>query len=801
VSNWDFFPTVRDDKIVAVTLSLLLMSGVVAVVQPAIATSQPDALLVKSLLQSVPANGGTYKVLIISLQTTASQPLIATSTFSVLLSSSNVGVGTVVGSVLFPAGKTFVLANVTTTSTAGSTTITASAQGFQPGSTSVQTQKMGGSPTGIEVFTAPSRTVAQQNYTGQIIVELVDARGNPAQAPTDTPISLSSSSTMVATTGGPTIIVPQGSALVSANYTTGFAPGTATIAASAPGLLGGSATVAVLGSIPTQLRALASTNPAPRDSGQILAVWLVDQSGNPTEAPSNIQLSISNSNTTEVTAPSEATIPAGQSYIDLPLETHSATGLAAKLTISAFNLSSTYIEMGVQTPSIQPGQLSLKLNFAPQSLIADNGTFSAVFVNLLQNGRPAIAPQDTMIQLASNDLGVVGINNSVKMVFGSSWALARVWTSYHVGTAQITATGTNLVSDEAPINAFGEAPSILNVAVTPGTLPATGGTFQALTVGLEGANGQPAETPYNATFNVVSSNPSVLPMNTTVTIPEGRSSVLVGLTTTASPGQTSITVSGQGYSPARASLDTVVPGPSVLKLSLSPQTDIQTPLSPAGMLGVQLLDTNGDPVQTTQSLNVTVTASNSTVVGTSITASFSPGTDFEVIPLAVSQGGTTQLTATSPGLLPSSASATFLNYPLVTEIFGSASQVLVNSTARITVNATVQGIPLQGANVTWSTNLGFLSPPASMTEANGTTSTDFLSHTAGPATVVGTLRINGLAPINMTYNLDALTSFPTTGGSGGGFLGINLQTLVLAVAVAVVVLLAVVFVFGYYRKK
>jgi len=777
-----------------------MVAGALSAASAAAVSGQVLSLQVKSLIQSVPADGGTHSVLLISLGSTASESIISPITFDVLLSSSNVAAGTVPDSILFPQGKTFILANFTSTTAPGSTTITASAQGVQSGATQLQTLKLSGYPTSILVFMAPSRAVAQNSYTGRIILELVDSRGNPAPAPNDTVITLSSSNIVIGAPTSSTVTIPQGSAVGSAFYSTGLEVGTTIISASAAGLVGASAPVTVVGSMPTQLRALASTNPAPPDTDQVLAIWLLDQSGNPTEAPANIAVSISNSNTSEVTVPSSATIRAGSSYVDVPFRTWTATGLPAKLTIESLNLTSTSVEMSVITPSSQPGEMSLKLNFAPQSVVANGQSFNAVFVDLMKNGRPAIAPAGVPIALASNNYGVMSVTGSVTMQAGYSYAAATVKTSFTVGTVQITATATNIISDQEQITSVGLSPSLLTLSLSPRILPATGETFPALTVGLEASNGEPANTPANSTVRVFSSNPKVLPINTSVTIPEGYSSILVPLTTTASPGVASITVSGPGYSSASTTLTTAAPGPSGLRLSLSPQPGIETPLNPVSIMGLQLLDASGNPVQTTVPVQVTVTASNTTVLESPLNATFQVGSDFRLIPFQVSQAGSTQLTATSPGLLPSSVSASFLSYPLATGITGSAGEILVNSTMRVTFNATVQGVPLQGAEVTWSSNIGLVTPSNATTDANGTASTSFMTPKVGNASIVGTLQIPGLAPVSHTWHVEALAAFPSNNNSGG-FLGLDARTVVLAVAVAAVILLTVAVAFGLSRKK
>lgn len=786
----EFFPFVSSRQLVAIALSLALITGMAVAAPRTSADATGLSLKVQSLVQSVPADGKTYGVLAVSIQSSSGQPIIATSTFTVLVSSSNVGVGTVQGNFSFLAGRTFMLANLTTTSTPGSTVITASAQGYQPGSAQVQTQELSGFPVGVQVFAAPPRAVAQASYTGKLIVELVDARGDPAEAPSNTPITLSSSAPQIVSPSNGTLVVPRGSALAMMPYQTGLFVGPATISATAVGFSSSSTTVTVVGSPPAQLRALASTNPAPPNTNQVLVVWLLGPSGNPAPAPTNITVSISNSNLSEVEVPDHALIQMGTSYVDVPFRTMSATGLPAKLTITSGNLTSTSVEIQVLEPSASPGQGYLKLDFAPQTVLANGKAYTAAFVDLSLNGRPAVASTYVGITLTSNNVGVMGVNNSIWVFPGSSFAIATIQTSYEAGTAQITASALNYLSVEEQVTAYGAPPSLLSLSLSPAVLPATGEGFPALNVGLASASGQPVDAPSNVSLRVVSSDQSVVPINETISIPPGASSALVQLPTTSTPGRASITVSGQGYPSATTSVSTVIPTPSALKLIVDPQPGLQTPLNPITVMGVQLLDGEGNPVQTTVPIQVTVTGSNTSVLTAPMSVTFPVGGDLELVPMEAEGMGSVQLTATSPGLLPASASAQFLPYPLVTTINGSASEAPVNDTVLISVTAFVQGAPVQGATVSWTTDNGSLSSSTSVTGSNGTASDYFVSHLPGGADIGATLQVPGFTPAPLMFHVETVKGFPASSG-GGGFLGLNLQTIVLAAAVTAVVVMGV----------
>ncbi len=180
--------------VLMVTPSLTLAGG-------ATASLNASSLSLSIIPSKLPADGSTYPSVVVSLVEQAGTPTVALTDVTVFLSASQNNVGALPASVTIPMGKTFVIANFTTTTTPGQTVITASSPGLGSSSAQLTTLTPSGFPTHIQVFASPSILLArpsnQPSDQGTITVELTDDQGLPAKAPSSFAISLFSSTTSV----------------------------------------------------------------------------------------------------------------------------------------------------------------------------------------------------------------------------------------------------------------------------------------------------------------------------------------------------------------------------------------------------------------------------------------------------------------------------------------------------------------------------------------------------------------------------------------------------------------------------
>ena len=197
---------------VALAAILLLVSAVPEVVPAAPAQSAnpraPASLAVTIAPTSIPADGGTYPCVFVSLRDASGAPTLAASSTTVILTSSDTAVGEVLNSsVTIPVGQGYAVADFESTQTTGQTTITATATGLTSASSSATTSVPRGYPTVISLAAVPSDINSTSLRSGTLIVELRDEAGLPAKAVQDTDVSLFSSSPEIVSLPGSSVLI------------------------------------------------------------------------------------------------------------------------------------------------------------------------------------------------------------------------------------------------------------------------------------------------------------------------------------------------------------------------------------------------------------------------------------------------------------------------------------------------------------------------------------------------------------------------------------------------------------------
>lgn len=210
-------------------------------------SSFPAALSLTAAPKTLPADGGAYAAIFITLADQAGLPTLAPNATTVFLSSAETSVGSVLNSsMVFGPGRSYAVAYLRTTATPGKTTITASSPGLKSSSIAVQTAIPTGYPSVIALSAVPSQIVPATQYKGMLIVQLQDSTGLPARAVSDMQVRLLSSNVNVLSLND-TVPISSGNFSSTTDFATGLVPGQSVVTATSPGLVTGSTTVSVEG--------------------------------------------------------------------------------------------------------------------------------------------------------------------------------------------------------------------------------------------------------------------------------------------------------------------------------------------------------------------------------------------------------------------------------------------------------------------------------------------------------------------------------------------------------------------------
>ncbi|MHB1868751.1 MAG: hypothetical protein ACYCPP_07385, partial [Nitrososphaerales archaeon] len=284
------------------------------------ATTTGVELTIAAKPQILPADGGSYKAIVIQFVTLGTNlPVIPNSDITVYLSSSNAQTGTLPPSVTFPAGDLFYNVNFTTTTLPGTTTVYAVAQGYQTANLTLKTETVGGIPTALKVFFSPNQILAQTSMSSTVIVEAVDAFGNPVKLANNVSVSLSSSITQVGNVPS-SLTIPANESYAQTTFSPTNSSGETVITASAESLAPGSAVMTTISGSSSTSNALVIRFAPPvlfsdGATHQCIVVETVNSTtGNPSPAAGNTIVTLTSSTASVGVVQGVIEILSGQTY-------------------------------------------------------------------------------------------------------------------------------------------------------------------------------------------------------------------------------------------------------------------------------------------------------------------------------------------------------------------------------------------------------------------------------------------------------------------------------------------------------
>jgi len=728
--------------------------------------SENLTLAVESAPPILPADGGQYSSIVVQIRNGTGFPVPAGSDVEVVLSSSESEVGSVDRSVTIRKGSTFAIARFTSTFTPGVTTITAAADGFSTGSGEVRTLPLSGKPVKLVVSLGPEQLLPELGSNGTVVVQLLDANGVLAEAPSDIPVSLTSSNPSVATVD-PSLTIKSGSSYGVAHLYATFTPGVTTITASASGYATGSAVLTTKGPTPSKLAVYVTPPQIPEraDAYSLVVVQLQDSNGAPARAPVDIPIRLTSSNTTVgfLDRPS-IVIESGKTYATTRFM-GSVMGVA-QMTASAQMYGTGFATVKVVRPGmINKGRLAVYL--APPIVLPDNSTHRSVVVQLQDTeGNVARAERDVKVNLASSNINVGSVTPELTIEAGSTFKIANFSSTHAAGSTVITASATDFITSSATMTVAGAVPYRLVLSVVPSQLPADGEAHRSLVIQLQDAAGTPVKAPFDFTVMLSSSKTDVGTVEGTVTMMSGRSVAMAYFFSTPIAGVTTVTASASGYVSSSVDVRTVEPTPSNLKIYTAPS------ILPASgedfpVIVVQLQDSAGTPARARSDIEISLVSSASDVGRVDGRVILSRGEAFVRAKFyATSRPGESMITALASGYAKSSSKITTVLYPLTINFSTTASSINLTETATVTLTVRSMGEPVSGAEVFWKTSSGRLLDESEATDTSGSASARLRPERPGEAVVsfnvskIGYMKASGsfkimVLPLHFSINITA----------------------------------------------
>jgi len=584
----------------------------------------------------------------------------------------------------------------------GSSTITATAPQFRPGSATVN--------VGI-----PAIAIALSNATVGLTRSISGTVTLSSAAPTGgTTVTVSAAPFGIVTLSDVPVVIQSGA--ISGTFSlTGLAVGTANISGTAPGYTGGSASVnsSLLGQIAVERNITVAPG-----ANRPIAVSLA--SAAPT---GGVIITLVSSSPSNVAVSNTVTIAAGSTVPAIPATVTGFSFGSATITATAggFTGDSALVVTG-SALSFTPSVLNLSAG-AQQSLtlaLSDPAP-SNLTVNLLSsNPQAATVPAAvTILQNATSvSVPVTGVSSGSAIITATP-AIPNVLAA----TANVTVS--NLGSVQMPPSTTLTLGQTVPVQVTLSSVAPSGG----------------------ATVNLTSSSSSVTLSSSSVFIPAGSATPSVQPTMTgAGPGSSTITAAATGFNSATQTVNVTA------SFTLSPAT-ISFPSGSSQNLSL----TVSGPAPP-GGLTVNLSSSNGANASVPSTVVIGPGATSVQVPVAGLVPGTSVITASAAGITSGSATVTITNSGLilvsnVTVSPGQSAPLLVTLPVPASFNTTIALASSDPARATLSQSTVTIF--TGQTQATVPPSVNGVSF--GSATITATA--NGFGPGSGNVTVGAALSF------------------------------------------
>jgi hypothetical protein len=312
-------------------------------------------------------------------------------------------------------------------------------------------------PVSINLTAIPSQL--PPGGSGAVIVQLIDANGNPSPARQDVTVNLFSSEETIANVTQQ-VTIPFGKSHAEAQVKAGL-QGSVKLTATAEGFQSGSAQVSTLVFSDFALQLEPMNNPISPGDALHLRVGLA-ASGVPFETPAGVQVSVTVSVQGVPQQSVEVQPGASDAYFSIPVPSNlSLTTPFLSITAAAFGFTSATAAVGLSLRAGNPQEVIVGPPRA--NLTAQSAEFLSVS---LFNGTFAPAEGTIALSLFSSNSSVVELLNNQVVLNTEDSATFPVYANA-TGTAQVTAVAPGLVAFPLTVTVVGPFRPTLKLSVPP----------------------------------------------------------------------------------------------------------------------------------------------------------------------------------------------------------------------------------------------------------------------------------------------------------------------------------------------
>jgi hypothetical protein len=324
------------------------------------------------------------------------------------------------------------------------------------------------------------------------------------------------------------------------------------------------------------------------------------------------------------------------------------------LIILALTTSIVIISPSNVAVAMEP--VKLKIYAGPAKVPADNNIYQCIFVQLQDSqSRPARATQDTTVSLSSSLTSVGDVDPTVTINEGSTFAIAKFYTTFTPGTTSIAASASGYGTVQTNLATVAPVPSRIAVYGFPSVVPTDGIEHESLVVQLQDSSGNPAKAPLEGvTVTLTSSNSEVASVLPSATISGGQTYAVSNVTSN-STGTAIITAMTSGYSSATTSITAEslsAAQPNRLRIYVAPPKTLADNTAHS-QIAIQLLNEAGHITQQPETpITIQLTSSSETVGEVQPTLEIPTGQAYATAAFSTTyKAGVTTITAAATDLI------------------------------------------------------------------------------------------------------------------------------------------------------
>jgi hypothetical protein len=733
--------------------SLLLILIIAIPIPTGIGATKPElpsnspSLIISTALASIPSDGSFHPAFFITLMKNG-KPYFTPEKVNVTLSCSDERTLSVPPSVIISEGGYYSIVNASSTIQEKKTVeVSASASNYLSSKLTAIVQPPTGTPTSLKVTLLPDILEPKSGTLSEMIVTLVDTYGKPAKARGDVEVTLSSSNLHFVDVYPKSITIGEGSYSAKANIVSQGYVGSATISASTSDFKPDSVVAKVSGAKPEKLVIWTPSSLGVGEETKVF-IGIVDNLNKPAKTPKSLTISLYSTNTTVVSVSASSKILAD----DWTGTAQITANTPGKATIYAISDELSSIKLTITVEKAIGNATSLKVYPLTNYFPADEKTTNVVAVQLVDSAGKPVLNRTTTVGVFSTDSTILDVMGSI-IVGASSSVTFVTGIPTTMGSVKITALSGNLQAGEATVNVYSPQTTSMSVIVPP--IPSDGVVDACI---LSTNSGSPAPMTQDTQILLTSGNTQILGVTGSVILPKKNYYTIIQLDG-VSPGDTKITVQGNGIPTVSSEIKVVEVKPTVFSIFYVPALSyIEFPVV------IQTVTLSGSPVDCDAPIGIRITSSNSTSISVPSFVNV-PRDSSDILSFWKGQkSGQSKITLSSGDFTAFSLMLKTVPVDWSFQLRGS-QRGAVGATVKITASASFENKPLQNIIIRWNGTDLFTN--STITNENGDAFNYVTLHNSVNEIYAST-SIPGIGEVTRTFEIVAVTSVEVYANSSIG---------------------------------